>query len=184
MMRAAATALAVSLLAGCAGGSGPACVAAPTSADAATVYLLGAQDSVQVTVYRQEELSGEFRLDGGGYLAVPLVGEILAGGLTTRQLEDEIEIRLKSGGFLVDPQVSVALLTYRPFYVLGEVAQAGSYEYRDGMTIINAVALAGGFSYRADADDVTIERGGCRMPTSPDTVVQPGDIIEVPERFF
>ena len=137
-----------------------------------------------MTVYRQPELSGQFALDGEGYMAVPLVGEILADGLTTRQLEDEIELRLKSGGYLVDPQVGVALLTYRPFYVLGEIANPGSYEFRDGMTVINAVALAGGYTYRADGDGVLIERGACQMATMADTAVQPGDIIKVPERFF
>ena len=184
-MRTAPLVLAASLLAGCAGGSGgPACVAGTGSAPAATGYRLGAQDRIQMTVYRQPDLSGEFALDGEGYMAVPLVGEILADGLTTRQLEDEIELRLKDGGYLIDPQVGVALLTYRPFYVLGEIARPGSYEFRDGMTVINAVALAGGYSYRADSDGVTIERGPCQMTTMADTAVQPGDVIKVPERYF
>jgi polysaccharide export outer membrane protein len=185
MRTVAALVLTVTLLAGCAGGpGGPACVAGAASADAATGYRLGAQDRIQMTIYRQPELSGQFALDGEGYVAVPLVGEIHAGGLTTRQLEDEIEARLKDGGYLIDPQVGVALLTYRPFYVLGEIAKPGSYEFRDGMTVINAVALAGGYSYRADADDVIIERGACQMETMADTAVQPGDIIKVPERYF
>ena len=185
MRTAAAVVLAASLLAGCAGApGGPACVAGTASADAATGYRLGAQDRIQMTVYRQPELSGEFALDGEGYMAVPLVGEILADGLTTRALEDEIEIRLKTGGYLIDPQVGVSLLTYRPFYVLGEIAKPGSYEYRDGMTVINAVALAGGYSYRADSDGITIERGACQMATMADTAVRPGDIIKVPERYF
>jgi protein involved in polysaccharide export with SLBB domain len=185
MRTAAAVLVVASLMAGCAGASGgPPCVAGAASADAATGYRLGPQDRVRMTVYRQPELSGQFALDGEGYMAVPLVGEILADRLTTRQLEDEIELRLKSGGYLVDPQVGVALLTYRPFYVLGEIANPGSYEYRDGMTVINAVALAGGYSYRADAGDIIIERGACQMATMADTVVQPGDIIKVPERYF
>jgi len=185
MRTAAAVLLVASLMAGCAGGpGGPACVAGAASPEAATGYRLGAQDRVQMTVYRQPELSGEFALDGEGYMAVPLVGEILAAGLTTRQLEDEIELRLKDRGYLIDPQVGVSLLTYRPFYVLGEIAKPGSYEFRDGMTVINAVALAGGYSYRADADDIIIERGDCQMATMPDTAVQPGDIIKVPERYF
>jgi len=185
MRAVAALVLAASLLAGCASAAGgPACVAGAASADAPTGYRLGAQDRVQMTVYRQPELSGEFALDGEGYMAVPLVGEILADGLTTRQLEDEIELRLKDRGYLIDPQVGVSLLTYRPFYVLGEIANPGSYEFRDGMTVINAVALAGGYSYRADSDGVTIERGACRMETMADTTVQPGDIIKVPERYF
>ena len=76
------------------------------------------------------------------------------------------------------------LLTYRPIYVLGEVANPGSYAYRDGMTTTNAIALAGGYTYRAVRSKMTIERGGCRFQAFPDTPVQPGDIITVPERFF
>lgn len=188
-MRAPATILlAAGLLAGCAGGHGaPACVTnavAPDDVAVASGYRLGPQDQVKVTVYRQEELSGQFALDGEGELALPLLGEIQAAGLSSRQLENAIEQRLASGGFLVDPQVGVQLLTYRPFYILGEVAKPGSYEYRDGMTVINAVALAGGYSYRADTDDVRIERGNCAMPTMADTSVLPGDIVKVSERFF
>ena len=95
---------------------------------------------------------------------MPLVGEIMTAGLTARQLENEIEIRLKSGGYLVDPQVSIEVLNYRPFYIIGEVNNPGSYQYVNGMTVINAVALAGGFSYRADQDDIMINRGGSQGP--------------------
>jgi polysaccharide export outer membrane protein len=181
--------LGAGLLAGCAGGGSraPACApstASATAEDAATGYRLGSSDQVQLTVFRQPEMSGQFALDGEGYLALPLVGEIKAGGLTSRELEDQIEERLRAEGYLVNPQVGVQVLTYRSFYILGEVNQPGSYEYRDGMTVINAIALAGGYSYRAAQDDVTIERGDCSMETRADTAVLPGDILQVPERFF
>jgi polysaccharide export outer membrane protein len=150
-------------------------------------YRLGPGDALRVTVFRHEDLSGEFALDGEGYFAMPLVGEILAGGRTSRQLENEVEIALKSGGYLVDPQVSIEVLNYRPFYIIGEVNNPGSFEYVNGMTVINAVALAGGFTYRADQNDIVISRGGSSGPelqAAPDTKVLPGDIIEVQERFF
>jgi polysaccharide export outer membrane protein len=118
---------------------------------------------------------------------MPLVGEILGGGRTARQLENEIEISLKSGGYLIDPQVGVEVLNYRPFYIIGEINNPGSFEYVNGMTVINAVALAGGFTYRADQDDILISRGGSNGPRVEarfDTEVLPGDIIEVTERFF
>jgi polysaccharide export outer membrane protein len=176
--------LAAGLLTGCAGAfDAPACTAG-VATETVTGYRLGAQDQIQLTVYRQTELSGQFAIDGEGELALPLVGEFAAAGKTTRELEDEIEQRLQSEGFLVDPQVGVQLLTYRPYYILGEVAKPGSYEYRDGMTVINAIALAGGYSYRADTDGVTIEREGCEMPTMADTTVLPGDIVKVSERYF
>jgi polysaccharide export outer membrane protein len=181
--------LGASLLTGCAGGGSraPACdpsAASATSEDVATGYRLGSQDRVQITVFRQPEMSGEFALDGEGYLALPLAGEIKAGGLTSRELENQIEERLQAEGYLVNPQVGVQVLTFRSFYILGEVNAPGSYEYRDGMTVINAIALAGGYSYRAAQDDVTIERGDCSMDTRADTAVLPGDILQVPERFF
>ena len=95
---------------------------------------------------------------------MPLVGEVLGGGRTARQLENEVEVALKSGGYLVDPQVSIEVLNYRPFYIIGEVNNPGSFSYVNGMTVINAVALAGGFTYRADQDDIVISRGGSSGP--------------------
>ena len=151
-------------------------------------YRLGAGDRVRVTVFRHVDLSGEFQLDGEGFFAMPLVGEIQGGGLNSRQLETEIEKRLKDGGYLVNPQVGVEVLNYRPFYIIGEVNNPGSYQYVNGMTVINAVALAGGFTYRADQGDIIINRGGSQGPEVEDvmldTEVLPGDIINVTERFF
>ena len=115
---------------------------------------------------------------------MPLVGEIAAGGLTTRQLEDEIERRLKAGGFLISPQVGVQLVTHRSIYILGEVGAPGSYEYRNGITALTAVALAGGYTARADRSSATIDRGDCRFATQADAFVNPGDIIIIAERFF
>jgi polysaccharide export outer membrane protein len=169
-----------------AGGQGaPAGAGAPL--EDISSYRLGPGDAVRVTVFRHEDLSGQFEMDGEGYFSMPLVGEILGGGRTARQLENEIEIALKSGGYLVDPQVSIEVLNYRPFYIIGEVRNPGSFEYVNGMTVINAVALAGGFTYRADQDDIIISRGGSNGPkvqAALDTSVLPGDIVEVTERFF
>jgi polysaccharide export outer membrane protein len=192
-MRACALWLAcLALLAAC--GSSPRAPAAPTvdagaagGTSSVAGYRLGPGDQVRVTVFRHEDLSGQFQMDGEGYFAMPLVGEILGGGLSSRQLENEIEIRLKEGGFLVNPQVGIEVLNYRPFYIIGEVNNPGSYQYENGMTVINAVALAGGFTYRADQDDVIINRGGSSGPEVQallDTEVLPGDIINVTERFF
>lgn len=191
--------LTTGLIAACSSSPPPAVPAAATGGEAAVTasqtggeatvagYELGPGDQVRITVFRHEDLSGEFEVDGEGFFALPLVGEIMTAGLSARQLENEIEIRLKSGGYLVDPQVSIEVLNYRPFYIIGEVNSPGSYQYVNGMTVINAVALAGGFSYRADQDDIVISRGGSngpRIDALPDTAVLPGDIIEVPERFF
>jgi polysaccharide export outer membrane protein len=190
--------LAVGLVAGCssspppsvplgdAGGAGAAGAGGGAVGDISG-YKLGPGDALRVTVFRHEDLSGEFSLDGEGYFAMPLIGEVLAGGRTARQVETEVEVALKSGGYLVEPQVSIEVLNYRPFYIIGEVNNPGSFAYVSGMTVINAVALAGGYTYRADQDDIIISRGGSTGPkiqAMPDTEVLPGDIVEVTERFF
>jgi protein involved in polysaccharide export with SLBB domain len=181
--RLAALLLGIGLLAGCAATPAP-CETNPAPEVALAGYRLGPGDLVRVAVFRQPDLSGQFRLDGDGRLALPLAGEVRAGNLTTRELEQAIAARLRDGNYLINPHVSAQVLTYRPFYIVGEVSRPGEYEYRDGMTVINAVALAGGFRHRAKASAVTIERGACLMPTQPGTPVLPNDVIRVPERFF
>jgi protein involved in polysaccharide export with SLBB domain len=175
--------LVIGFLAGCAATPAPCATKAPPKAALAS-YRLGPGDLVRVTVFRQPDLSGQFRLDGDGHLALPLAGEVRAGSLTTRELEQAIAARLRDGSFLLNPQVGAQVLTYRPFYIVGEVSRAGQYEYRDGMTVINAVAMAGGYRHRAKDSAVTIEREACIMPAQPDTLVLPNDVIRVPERFF
>lgn len=155
--------------------------------DVAAGYKLGPGDQLRVTVFRHEDLSGEFQLDGEGDFALPLVGEVKGTGRTVRDLENDIESSFKEGGYLVNPQVSLEVLNYRPFYILGEVNQPGSYPYVNGMTVINAVALAGGYTYRASQGGISVQRGGSnaeRVAVGPTTQVLPGDIISVPERFF
>jgi protein involved in polysaccharide export with SLBB domain len=176
--------LSVGWLAACSSNSVPECKGGVPPSSGLSGYRLGPADQVQVTVFRQPDMSGQFAIDGEGFLALPLIGEFKAGGLTTRELEDQIEARLKKDQFLVSPQVSIQQLTYRSFYVLGEVSNPGSYEFRDGMTLTNGIALAGGYTYRADQSGPMIEREGCAFPARVDTIVQPGDIINVPERFF
>ncbi|MEZ5864675.1 MAG: polysaccharide biosynthesis/export family protein [Geminicoccaceae bacterium] len=152
----------------------------------APAYTLDSGDRIRIVVFRHEDLSGEFEIDGAGTFAMPLIGEVNAAGLTVRQLEDRIATRLKDG-YLVDPQVSIEVLNYRPFFILGEVNAPGSYPYVSGMSVINAVAVAGGFTYRAKEDAIEIQRGGSGAPSvvvTVDTPILPGDILRVPERFF
>jgi len=179
-----ATVLGIGLLTACSSAQMPRCDAVAQNGTGSSIYSLASGDQLQIVVFRHPDLSGQFSLDGEGHLALPLVGEVAAGGLTTRQLEDEIERRLKVDDFLVSPQVGVQLATYRSFYVLGEVGAPGSYAYRNGITVINAVALAGGYTARADQSSMTIGRGDCRFDTRADSSVKPGDIITISERFF
>ncbi len=151
-------------------------------------YRLGNGDKVRITVFGQQDLTGEYFVDGSGMLAFPLIGQVKAGGLTASELERAIANKLKPN-YLKNPDVSAVVLTYRPFYIVGEVKTPGSYPYVSGMTVINAVALAGGFTYRAKESSFYLtrqEKDGSkkRVEASQETPVQPGDVITVRERYF
>lgn len=150
-------------------------------------YTLGAGDEVRVIVFGQQDLSGKFTVDGGGAISMPLIGNVNAGGKTVREATNAIVAKLKPD-YLKNPQVSVEVLNYRPFYILGEVKRPGSYAYVSGMTAVNAVALGGGYTYRARENNIYITRAKDpkreKKKASHDTIVLPGDILEVPERFF
>jgi protein involved in polysaccharide export with SLBB domain len=151
-------------------------------------YKLGPGDHLRINVFNQKDLTGEYLVDGTGLLAFPLIGQVQAGGLTAHELERAIINKLKPD-YLRDPNVNVVVLTYRPFYIVGEVKQPGSYPYVSGMTVINAIALAGGFTYRAKESSFYLTRADKdgrknRMDATPDTSVQPGDVITVRERYF
>src|SRR5882672_2551596 len=150
-------------------------------------YKLGPGDKVRVTVFGNDQLSGEFQLDANGVVALPLIGEVDAHGRTTSELAAAVADKL-SKDYLKNPQVSVEVIDYRPFYILGEVKNPGSYPFVNGMRVMNAVALAGGFTYRAREGRMKISRDvhGQMQELDADqtTVVLPGDVIEVPERFF
>lgn len=190
-------ALAVCITVGAVGGAAHAQQAAPvqTTADGSAVpaaaqsmdYLLGPADKVRVTVYGEPTLSGEFFVTGSGLMSLPLIGEIKAGGLTVGQFQDAVQKSL-SDGYLKDPRVSAEVLTFRPFYILGEVDKPGTYPYTAGLTVLNAVATASGFTYRADKKNVYIKHIGetteVKSALTPSTVVAPGDTIRIGERFF
>lgn len=180
----------VFLVAGCETGQ----VAQQSARDAAvaqqrqvTEYRLGAGDQLRLIVFGEEELSGEFVVDGGGYVSLPLVGEILAEGKTVREFQRSTEASLRQG-YLNDPRVSAEVLNFRPYYILGEVEEAGEYPYSDGLTVLNAIATAGGFTYRANSKVIFIKRAGApnevQYPLTATTPVQPGDTIRVAERYF
>ena len=153
----------------------------------AAEYRLGTGDKVRIVVFNEPSLSGEFQIDDSGTLAMPLVGAIKAGGLTTRDLEKQLTAKLK-GGFVRDPKVSAEVANYRPFYIIGEVEKPGEYPYRNGLSILAASAVSGGFTYRASRSKVYIKRANesfeRELPLGPTTMVMPGDVIRVPERYF
>ncbi len=151
-------------------------------------YRLGANDRVRIIVFGQPTLTGEYTLDGNGMLAFPLIGNVEASGQTTSQLQQAIASRLDPD-YLRNPSVSAEVITRRPFYVIGEVQKPGNYPYVTDMTALNAVAMAGGYTYRARQNQLYIKRldkGGrmVRIEAKPETKVRPGDTVEIKERYF
>jgi protein involved in polysaccharide export with SLBB domain len=148
---------------------------------------LGPGDRVLVTVFGHEDLSGEFEINTMGRLTLPLVQNVQAQGVTTNELEQLIIDKLQPD-YLINPRVTVQLLSFRPFYILGEVNAPGSYPFSGGMTVVNAVAVAGGYTHRAREKRIVIKRTvdgeQVEIPATAETEIMPGDVIEVPERFF
>lgn len=158
------------------------------SADATeNAYLLAAGDRVKVVVFGHPDLSGDYEVNSEGRLSLPLIKSFPAGGLTVEEIEEAIADKL-SPDYLKNPRVGVVVLEYRPFYILGEVRSPGSYPYSSNMSVVAAVALAGGYTYRAKKNKVTIIRASDpehqKTPVDDNAPVMPGDVIEVPERFF
>ena len=153
----------------------------------AQAYILGPNDRIRVKVFGEQDITGEYEVDSGGYVSIPLAGHVRAAGLTTRQVERAIVSAL-SKGIVRDPRVNVEIALYRPYYILGEVKKSGEYPYRVGLTVLDAVASAGGFTYRANEDKVYLRRSGSAAeeihPLSAPILVYPGDNIRIPERYF
>jgi polysaccharide biosynthesis/export protein VpsN len=160
-------------------------VALPALADElSSGYRLGAGDRIRVTVFGEPYLSGEFNINANGSVSLPLIEPVSVAGLTLDEAGALIQQKL-AAGFMGDPKVSVDILTYRPFFIIGEVNNPGSFPYVADMTVLHAVAIAGGFTPRAAKKKIFIQRGvQTDIPAQNNTPVQPGDIITVEERFF
>ncbi|MCX5493641.1 polysaccharide export protein [Kaistia dalseonensis] len=150
-------------------------------------YRLDSGDRLRVVVFGQADLTNSYTIDQAGMISMPLVGTVAARGRTTQEIEADIATKLR-GGYVRNPDVSVEVDRYRPFFIMGEVTSAGQYPYVTGMTVQTAVAIAGGFTPRAQKSDVDVTRqvNGKVMtvrllPTQP---VYPGDTLNVRERLF
>lgn len=150
-------------------------------------YKLGAGDKVKVTIFGEEDLSGEYEVNDQGELDLPLIGRVKAAGSDLTQMQTVI-IEKYGASFLVNPKVSMEVLNYRPFFILGEVKNPASYPCTGRMTVINAIVLAGGYTPRANKHSIRIRRAGAKSSSEEevdeDAPVLPGDVITVPERFF
>lgn len=157
--------------------------------DGAAPYTLGPGDKLRITVFGEETLTGEYSVTGAGDVSFPLVGNIPAANRTVEELQAELTTRLGSG-YLSDPRVSAEIINYRPYYILGEVTRPGQYDFSVGMTIEQAVAAAGGFTYRANDKRVFLKRatdtreGIVDLRKNGSFPIRPGDTIRVGERFF
>lgn len=161
---------------------------APTVTAAGDAYVLGNGDRLRVTVFGEPELSGEFLVDGTGHVSLPLVGEIDATGQTVRDFQSALATQLVEKDLLVAPRVSAEVINFRPFYILGEVRKPGEYPYTDALTVMNAIATAEGFTYRANKRSVFVrganELEERRVRLTPTLRVQPGDTIRIGERIL
>ena len=148
-------------------------------------YVLGSGDQLRVSVFKHKDLTGTYLIDDSGRISFPLVGPVDASGRTVDQFQSALAGRL-SQGFLVDPKVTVQVDQYRPFFILGGVERPGAYEYQTGITILSAIALAGGHSaYAIKNLEPLIIRASDATRSKKETTVHgavfPGDIVEIPE---
>lgn len=163
-------------------------ICAKAKAKVAKPYRLGPQDVLNIGVFAESDLSGPYTLDNTGSIVMPLIGEVMLSGCTLRHAEVILREKFMAG-YLVNPSISIEVSKYRPFFIMGEVRAPGSYEYVSGITALEAVALAGGFTYRANRRNVNVlqkaktERNG-HESRSIDDEIYPGEVIVVKERFF
>ena len=178
--------VAAGLLAGCVGGSS-ADMPAP-AAQSATLYRLDAGDEVRITAYGLDALTNNYLVSDTGDISLPLIDNVKAKGKTVGELQSDIAKILYDRQILRSPSVNVQVTKYRPFYILGEVKSPGEYPYRPGMSVVTAVSMAGGYTFRADQKDMTITRNisGRAMTgrARENTPVQPGDTIRIKESWF
>ncbi len=149
-------------------------------------YRLGSGDKLKINVFGEDNLSGPAEVTAQGTVVLPLAGEIPARGQTLSEFRENVLRRL-ADGYIKNPRVTIEITNYRPIYVHGEVKGGGEFQYKSGLSLRDAIAMAGGYTYRADQSYVYISRNGqpeAELPLTSNVAVLPGDNIRVPERFF
>jgi len=162
---------------------------APATIDATKPILLNSGDTIKLSIYGEDDLSGEYTLDQRGVLTLPMIGEIAARGLTQAQLQEALRLSFVEGGYLSRPLISVDVATLRQVYIMGEVNAPGAYPYEPSLTSLKVISKAGGYTPRAAQGrllvDRTVESGEVvRMNADDMTPILPGDTIIVRERIF
>jgi protein involved in polysaccharide export with SLBB domain len=174
-------------LGGCYTDFGPVVVEPQSTSATSLATHIQAGDRVKMTIYGEDNLTGFYDVDPAGRVSLPLVGQMRAAGRSALELEREITSKYR-GAYLQDPKVSIDIVEFRPFYIMGEVTSPGQFAYRSGLNVLTAITTAGGLTYRASRTAVLVQHAGENVwheyaPTS--TVgIAPGDLIRVPERYF
>lgn len=152
------------------------------------VFTLNTGDKLRITVFNEPSLSGEFSVGGDGNVAFPLIGSVSVRDKTVSEAQELIRAKL-ADGYVTDPRVAIEVINYRPYYILGEIARPNEYPYSVGLTVDQAIAIAGGFTYRANRSKVFVrhadEQSERKVNIKKQNVkVLPGDTIRVGERYF
>jgi len=151
-------------------------------------YRVAPGDRLRVVVLSDPELSGEYEVDSTGMISPRMAGRVIVLGMSMPEIEQLLADRYRSGNYLRNPRISVDLVARRPFYIVGEVTRPGSFPYVSGINVVQAVAIAGGYTRRASKTRITIQRFNAQLgqeeTVTEDSPVGPGDIIRLPERWF
>ena len=185
----AASALAPTVWPGAAAALAQDAAASAGGPDGPAAFTLGPGDKIRVSVFGEQSVNGEYTVGPDGAVSFPLIGAVEARGQTVAQLTAALTRKL-AAGYILDPRVSVDVLNFRPFYILGEVNRPGQYPYADGLSVAQAVATAGGYTYRARTGKVFIRRANkateeeLSLKRGRQIWVMPGDTVRVGERYF
>ena len=159
---------------------------------------LGPGDIFEVRVFRDNDLTGKYRVAPDGSIDFPLIGRVRVEGKTPSEVADALRSAL-ADGYLKNPSVTVFVLQYnsKKVFVLGQVAKPGTYPYEDDMNVVQAITVASGFSDRADENGTIVTRieGGTekryQVPVdkiskglAPNFTLKPGDIVFVPDSIL
>ena len=175
-------------LAGCITDYGPVATDAVPIPPYSVASTLQTGDELKVIVFGEDQLSGIYEISPAGTVVMPLIGTVPAAGRTRAEVEREITRAYARGKFLQEPKITVSVTSFRPIYLFGEVGIPGKYSYSSGLDVLTAIATAGGFTYRASKSSVLIRHAGDDVwqeySLAAPVLIEPGDLIRVPERYF
>lgn len=157
---------------------------APMPAASESGYRVGPGDEIRVSVFGLDQVANTYIVGDDGMVSLPLVEPVPASGKTVREVEAAIAAAVLQRKLVLAPSVTVQIQKYRPFYILGEVQRPGQYAFVPGMSVLSAVSIAGGYTFRADKKRMVITRGTVKGRAGDATPVQPGDTITIAERWF